>query len=235
MVPPKPKSITLRGQYRRWRDTDSLKDRSIESEFGRLREALPVSMFGRVVSRIERTHLTDDLFRGRHWKTWQEAWIAWQFALADRATHLQLAEENADDDFYLKRRRGDWIGFQATEALLEGRQRSREYREAALAGREFGEVDDVEIRRESAGAIPAILTALEKKSISARNGHLVILWNTGWLIDARQFIRDLEEQSAPYCSMFEEAWMIGKKSLFKLAPNFQMLTGPPVSLRGDRS
>lgn len=230
----KPKSITLRGQFRRWRDTDSIKDRSIEAEFARLREALPVNMFGRVISRIERTHLTDDLFQGRHWKTWQEAWIAWQFAFADRATHLQLAEENADDDFFLKRRGQDWIGFQATEALPEWRQRSKEYREAAAAGRDQEEISHEEIQRESASALPAILTALEKKSKSARNGHLVIYWNTGWLIDARHFTRELERQSAPYRSQFSEAWMFGKRSLFKLAPEFEMVRGPPTSFRGDR-
>ena len=230
----KPKTITLRGQFRRWRDTDALKDRSIEAEFARLLEALPVNMFGRVISRIERAHLTDDLFQGRHWKTWQEAWIAYQFAVVDRATHLQLAEENADDDFLLKRKGQDWIGFQATEALLEGRQRSREYREAAVAGRYHEEVDHEEIHRQSAGAWPAILGALEKKTISARNGHLVIYWNTGWLVDARQFILDLEQQSALYRSAFSEAWVFGKQSVFKLAPHFEMVTGPPVSLRGDR-
>jgi len=230
----KPKNITLRGQFRRWRDIDDLKDRSIDAEFARLREALPVNQFGRVISRIERTHLTDDLFQGRHWKTWQEAWIAWQFAFSDRATHLQLAAENADDDFFLKRKGQNWIGFQATEALLEGRQRSREYREAAAAGRDHEEIDDREIRRQSAGALPAILSALEKKSRSARNGHLVIYLNTGWLIDARQFIRELEQQSAPYRSAFSEAWIFGKRSLFKLAPEFEMVRGPPTSLRADR-
>lgn len=191
-------------------------------------------MFGRVVSRIEREHLGKDLFQGREWKTWQEAWIAWQFAFADGATHLQLADENADDDFYLKRKRSDWVGFQATEALLDGRQRSKEYRDSAASNQDYEEVDDAEIRRQSAGALPAIATALEKKALSARGGHLVIYWNTGWLIDARQFVHDLKEQSDPYRSLFAEAWMIGKQSMFKLAPTFQMVKGPPVSFRGSR-
>lgn len=88
------------------------------------------------------------------------------------------------------------------------------------------------MRRESEGAAPAVLRVLEKKSKSARNGYLVIYLNTGWLIDARQFVRDLEEQSEPYRSLFSEAWMIGKRSLFRLAPRFEMVKGPPGSLRG---
>jgi len=230
MVIPRPKSINLRGRFRRWRDEDSLKDCDLAAELDRLREAMPVNAFGRIVSRIERNHLADKLFERREQKPWQEAWIAWRFAFFDRATHLQLADECADDDFYLKRRGADWAGFQVTEALLEGRQRTKEYRDARYSGRRFKEVDGEEMRRESEGAIPALLRALEKKTLSARGGRLVIYWNTGWLLDRRKFIADLKEKSDPYRSLFAEAWIIGKGSVFKVAPQFKMVSGPPISL-----
>jgi hypothetical protein len=225
----RPKSIRLRGHIRKWRDRDSLKSTDIASEPSRLREALPISVFGRVLNRVERNHLTEPSFQGAVWKAWQEAWIAREFARVRRATHLQLADENEPDDFYVRSSDHDWIGFQVTEALLGGRQRSREYRERAESGRAFEEVDHRAIMRESGGAIPAILNALNKKA--GKHSHLVIYWNTGWLIDARRFIMELERDSAPYRALFVEAWIIGKGSVFRVAPDFKMLSGPPTSFR----
>lgn len=167
------------------------------------------------------------MFEGKVWKAWQEGWVALHFARFERATHLQLAAENAADDFYLKRRGADWIGFQVTEAMCPGRRRSSEYREREGGSEQPVHVEAAQIQKESDSAIPSLVEALRKKSLSARGGHLVIYWNTGWLINAGAFIEALERESEPFRSMFREAWIIGKGSVFRVAPDFRMLSGPP--------
>lgn len=163
-------------------------------------------------------------------KAFREAWIALEFARAIGATHIQLADENAPDDFYIKPRGKGWQAFQATEAMLDGhgQERAALFRQRAPQHGDVRHVEDADIRRASAGAIPAILARLNDKALSARGGRLVIYWNTGWLIGVGKFIEALKLQTEQYRDTFSEAWVMGKRSLFRVAPDFEMVQGPPV-------
>lgn len=206
---------------------ESIKVRGIDAEVARLRAARSMRELERVLSRMEREIPFLTLMTERAGKPFLEAWIAWQFGRAIKATHARLAPEYAPDDFFLKRPGVGWQSWQATEAMPKDRRRSAELRAHIPQHGEVRHVDDEQIRRESAAALPALIASLERKR--AAGGRLVIYWNTGWLIGARSFIDGLREQSEPYRSHFTEAWIMGKRSLFRVAPDFEMVEGPPVA------
>lgn len=220
----------MRLPIRHWNGEESLSDRTMAAETARLRTARPRREFERIVNRMERSFEPVTLVVERPGKAFREAWIAGEFARAIGATHVQLAEDNAPDDFYLKRKGQGWQAFQATEAMLDGhgQQRATEFRERFPQHGDVRHVEDAEIRRASAGAIPAIIGRLEDKSLSARGGRLIIYWNTGWLIGVGKFIDGLRAQTEPFRGTFAEAWIIGKRSLFRISPDFEMIRGPPA-------
>ncbi len=203
------------------------------NEVARLRTSRRLSEFGRIVGRMERRLPYKMLMKGNRGKPWREAWIALNFGRATNVTHARLAEDSAPcEDFYLKRVGEPWCAYEATEALLADRKRDAEI-DAEESAPQHGRVihiEDCDIRRESDGALPSIVSALHKKSGKARNGRLVIYWNTGWLIGARAFIAGLREHSKAYRDAFAEAWVMGSSSLFRIAPDFQMVQGPPRAL-----
>jgi hypothetical protein len=209
---------------------ESLADRTVAAETARLRTARPRREFERIVNRMERSFDPVMLVVERPGKAFREAWIAVEFARAIGATHLQLAEDNAPDDFYLKRKGHEWQAFQTTEAMLEGhgKQRAAQFRERFPQHGDVRHVEHDETKRASAGALPAIMARLEDKALSARGGRLVIYWNTGWLLGVGKFIEDLRQQTEPFRHTFAEAWIIGKRSLFRLSPDFEMVQGPPA-------
>jgi hypothetical protein len=211
-------------------NVESLKDRSFEAEAARLREARPLREFERIVNRMGRSFEPTKLIVERPGKAFREAWIAAEFGRAIGATHLQLADDNAPDDFYLKRKDQEWLPFQITEAMLEGhgRERAQEFRERPPQHGDVHHVEHDEIKRASEGALPAILARLESKALSTRGGRLVIYWNTGWLIGVQRFIEALRTETEPYRDVFAEAWIIGKRSVFRIAPDFEMVQGPPA-------
>lgn len=47
---------------------------------------------------------------------------------------------------------------------------------------------------------------------------------------AREFLEGLKTQTLPFRGTFVEAWIMGKASLFRVAPDFAMVQGPPASL-----
>jgi len=155
--------------------------------------------------------------------------VAREFGLATNAKRLKLAAANLPGkDFYMKRAAEPWHPYEITEALLGGRRRDEEIKSAPSVRVESA----TEIRFQSDGALPALLAALENKLRKARGGRLIVYWNTGWLIGAEEFIEALETQTEVFREKFAEAWIIGKGSLFRVAPDFVMVAGPPVSLGG---
>lgn len=174
------------------------------------------------------------LMKGNRGKPWREAWIAYNFGTAMKATHLQMAPTGAQEDFYMKRE-GAWLPHEVTEALLAGRKRDEEVKAGTPEHGEVNFIEHCDIQRESDGALPALVKALEKKLRTARGGRLVIYWNTGWLIGAGDFVEGLRLQTAPFRDAFAEAWIMGKASLFRVAPDFMMVQGPPTSLGNSRT
>lgn len=202
----------------------------LANEVERLRTTRPLIEFGRIVARMERRLPYATLMKGNRGKPWREAWIALNFGRATNVTHARLADDSAPcEDFYLKRLGEPWRAYEATEALLAGRRRDAEIGDEPTEGH-VTHLEDCDIRRESDGALPAIVGALQRKSGKARNGRLVIYWNTGWLIGAGSFITGLHEQTEPFRSTFAEAWVMGSSSLFRVAPTFEMVQGPPRAL-----
>lgn len=214
-------------KQREWDGEENLKERGLDAEIARLRSGRPMREFEAILRRMEREIPFLTLMADRRGKPFLEAWIAWHFGRAIVATHARLAPECAADDFYLKRRNIGWQPWQATEAMLEGRQRGKELRAHIPQHGEVRHVEDDEILRESAGALPAIVKALERKK--AAGGRLVIYWNTGWLRGASAFIEALQSETEAYRSDFTEAWIMGSSSLFRVAPDFEMLKGPPAA------
>lgn len=210
-----------------WNGEECLKARGVDAEVARLRMGRSLREFERVLNRMERETPFLTLMTERAGKPFLEAWIALHFGRAIKATHARLATDCAPDDFYLRRPGIGWQEWQATEAMLEGRRRSADLRAHVPQHGEVRHIDDDEIQRQSAGALPALLNALERKK--AAGGRLVIYWNTGWLIGAQRFIDGLRQQSEPFRAAFIEAWIMGKSSLFRVAPDFQMVNGPPTA------
>lgn len=203
----------------------------LSNEVERLRTARPLKEFARIVGRMERRIPYDVLMAGNRGKPWREAWIALNFGVARQATHLQLAAAGLPgEDFYLKRAGERWRAFEATEAMLPGRKRDEEVKASTPAHGQVVRLEDCDIRRESNGALPALIAALQKKARTSRGDRLVIYWNTGWLIGAGAFIEGLKTESLPFRETFAEAWIMGKASLFRVAPDFAMVQGPPISL-----
>lgn len=217
----------MRTKPQDWNGEENLKERGLDAEVARLRVGRPMREFEGILRRMEREIPFLTLMADRRGKPFLEAWIAWHFGRAISATHARLAPEYAADDFYLKRRGVGWQPWQATEAMLEGRQRAKELRAHIPQHGEVRHVEDDEILRESAGALPAIIKALERKK--AAGGRLAIYWNTGWLRGAGAVIEGLRAQTEPYRADFEEAWIMGSSSLFRVAPDFEMVKGPPAA------
>ncbi|MCC6787094.1 MAG: hypothetical protein IT547_04585 [Hyphomonadaceae bacterium] len=203
----------------------------IANDVERLRAARPLKEFARIVSRMERRLPYEVLMAGNRGKPWREAWIALNFGVARSATHLQLAAAGLPgEDFYMKRADEAWYAFEATEAMLPGRKRDEEVKANKPEHGQVIHLEDCDIRRESDGALPALVSALQKKARTSRGDRLVVYWNTGWLIGAADFIDGLKTQTAPFRGAFAEAWIMGKASLFRVAPDFAMVQGPPTSL-----
>jgi|CXWL01.1.fsa_nt_gi hypothetical protein len=230
----------MKPPIRQWNGEDRLErvgasiDDMLAKDIERLRTARPIKEFARVVNRMERRIPYEVLMAGNRGKPWREAWVALNFGMAMKATHLQMAPTGAQEDFYMKRE-GAWLPYEVTEALLAGRKRDEEVKASTPEHGEVNFIEHCDIQRESDGALPALLKALEKKLRTARGGRLVIYWNTGWLIGAGDFIEGLRLQTEPFRDAFAEAWIMGKASLFRVAPDFMMVQGPPTSLGNSRT
>lgn len=140
-------------------------ERLIASDVARLRTARPLKEFARIVSRMERRIPYSVLMASNRGKPWREAWIALNFGVAREATHLQLAAAGLPgEDFYMKRAGDAWRAFEATEAMLLGRKRDEEVKSSNPTQGQVVHVEHGDIQRESDGALPALVNALEKKA-----------------------------------------------------------------------
>ncbi len=208
---------------RPWNGEDRLSDRTLEAEVTRLRMARPRKEFLRVVDRMTR-HFSSSTLVGA--KPFREAWTVAEFSnfVHPTPTRIQLADDNADDDFYIERD-GEWQAFEATEAVLPPEHAKARARELGEAPRVLHE-DNAEIIRQSALAVPTLIERLAAKALSTRGGRLVVYWNTGWLAGVGKVLAALRAESEPYREQFAEAWVIGHRGLISLAPEFKVVRIP---------